>query len=44
VAHFDNSTGNKANPDPTKTVKWGQQTEDEMMIGYIEYYLPIASS
>jgi thiol-disulfide isomerase/thioredoxin/mono/diheme cytochrome c family protein len=37
---FDNSTGNAANPDPTKTVKWGPQTDDEMLIGYVEYYLP----
>ena len=37
---FDNSTGNPANPDPTKTVHWGPQTYDEMMLGYVEYYLP----
>ncbi len=34
VAHFDNSTGNKFNPDPTKEVKWGDQTWEEMMIGW----------
>lgn len=38
TAVFDNSTGNKANPDPTKHVRWGAQTVDEMMIGYIEYF------
>ena len=32
--------GNPANPDPTETVRWGPQTEDEMLLGYIEYYLP----
>lgn len=37
---FDNSTGNPANPDPTKNVRWGQQTYDEMMLGYIAYYTP----
>jgi peroxiredoxin/mono/diheme cytochrome c family protein len=37
LAHFDNSEGNPANPDPTKAVRWGQQTFDEMMIGYIDY-------
>ena len=42
VAHYDNSATNKANPDPTKTVRWGQQTDDEMMIGYVEYFVPIA--
>ena len=32
--------GDPANPDPTKVVHWGQQTFDEMMIGYIEYFTP----
>ena len=35
---FDNSADNKANPNPGATVRWGSQTDDEMMIGYIEYY------
>ncbi|HEX7449668.1 MAG TPA: redoxin domain-containing protein [Pirellulales bacterium] len=34
TAHFDNSAANLANPDPTKTVRWGDQTWEEMMIGY----------
>lgn len=34
TAHFDNSAGNLANPDPTKPVRWGDQTWEEMMIGY----------
>ena len=37
VAHHDNSAGNKFNPDPTVTVRWGDQTWDEMMIGYFDY-------
>lgn len=41
TAVYDNSTGNPANPDPTKTVRWGQQTFDEMMIGYMEHYSPL---
>jgi len=41
TAVYDNSTGNPANPDPTKTVRWGQQTFDEMMIGYMEHYTPL---
>jgi len=41
TAVFDNSTGNRANPDPTKLVRWGSQTVDEMMIGYIEYFKPL---
>ena len=38
LAHFDNSADNPANPDPTKTVRWGEQTFDEMMIGFIDYF------
>ena len=34
VAHFDNSPANKFNPDPTKAVRWGNQTFEEMMIGF----------
>ncbi len=41
TAVFDNSAGNKANPDPTKHVRWGSQTVDEMMIGYVEYFRPL---
>ncbi|MEO6738625.1 MAG: redoxin domain-containing protein [Chthoniobacteraceae bacterium] len=44
TAVFDNSPGNKANPDPTKTVRWGQQTYDEMLIGYIEYFTPLPTA
>jgi hypothetical protein len=25
-------------------VKWGGQTLDEMMLGYLEYFLPVAAS
>jgi hypothetical protein len=39
VAHFDNSASNPANPDPTRTVTWGDQTWDEMMIGYFDFAL-----
>ena len=37
VAHFDNSTGNPNNPDPTKEVRWGEQSFQEMMMGYLDY-------
>jgi hypothetical protein len=37
MAHFDNSAGNPANPDPKKTVTWGDQTWEEMMIGWVDY-------
>ncbi len=35
---WDNSASNPTNPDPSSTVSWGQQTDDEMMIGFFEYY------
>jgi len=35
TAHFDNSPKNAYNPDPTQTVRWGDQTWEEMMIGFI---------
>ncbi len=37
-AHFDNSRDNPANPDPMRTVTWGEQSDDEMMIGFVDYY------
>ncbi len=40
VAHFDNSPNNKFNPDPTKEVRWGDQTWEEMMIGWFTYLVP----
>jgi hypothetical protein len=38
TAHFDNSEGNPSNPDATKRVFWGDQTWEEMMIGYFAGY------
>jgi peroxiredoxin len=35
-AVFDNSIENLANPDPKATVRWGDQTWEEMMIGYFD--------
>jgi hypothetical protein len=40
TAHFDNSPKNKYNPDPTKAVRWGDPTYDEMMIGWMDYLIP----
>jgi hypothetical protein len=37
VAHFDNSAANRFNPDATKEVRWGDQTWEEMMIGWFTY-------
>src|SRR5271165_4309671 len=34
IAHFDNSPNNPYNADPTKAVVWGEQSWDEMMVGF----------
>jgi Copper type II ascorbate-dependent monooxygenase, C-terminal domain len=39
VAHFDNSSKNPQNPDPTQEVRFGEQTWDEMMNGFIDYWV-----
>ncbi|MGL4549860.1 MAG: redoxin domain-containing protein, partial [Gemmataceae bacterium] len=37
TAHFDNSAKNRNNPDPSERVYWGDQTWQEMMIGWFDY-------
>ena len=34
-AHYDNSANNKYNPNPNRDVYYGEQTWEEMMIGYV---------
>jgi hypothetical protein len=36
TAHYDNSANNKNNPDPSKNVKFGEQSWDEMMFGFFQ--------
>ena len=36
VAHFDNSRNNAANPNPDTEVRWGDQSWEEMMIGWFD--------
>jgi peroxiredoxin len=36
VAYYDNSKKNKSNPNPDEEVRWGDQTWEEMMIGYYD--------
>jgi hypothetical protein len=36
VAWYDNSKGNMHNPDPDAAVRWGEQTSDEMMVGFFD--------
>ena len=40
IAWYDNSKNNPHNPDPTKTVTWGDQTSDEMMVGFFDVAVP----
>lgn len=36
VAWYDNSKNNPHNPDPAAAVRWGDQTYDEMMVGFFD--------
>lgn len=38
-AVFDNSSENLANPAPGRRVRWGPETDDEMLIGFVDYVL-----
>ena len=40
VAHFDNSANNPANPDSAATVKFGEQSWEEMAIGFMDIAIP----
>lgn len=40
VAWFDNSKANPHNPDPDAEVRWGEQTYDEMMVGFFDVAVP----
>lgn len=41
TALYDNSEGNLANPDPSATVRWGDQTWEEMMVAFFEVAFPV---
>jgi len=43
TAAYDNSVGNLNNPDPTQAVRWGDQTWNEMMIGYFDVAVPLSA-
>jgi len=36
IAWYDNSKDNPHNPDPDAAVRWGDQTYDEMMVGFFD--------
>jgi peroxiredoxin len=44
LAVFDNSEQNLANPNPDATVRWGEQTWEEMAIGYFAVAVPVDSN
>ena len=44
LAHFDNSAANPYNPDPNQLVRWGEQTFEEMMIGFIDLDVPLGTA
>jgi hypothetical protein len=37
---FNNSTSNRFNPDPSKEVRWGDQSWDEMLVGFFQIAVP----
>lgn len=37
IAHYDNSTKNAQNPDPSRPIHFGEQTWEEMMNGFFDY-------
>ena len=37
TAHFDNSASNIFNPDPRRSITWGDQVWEEMMGGFVQY-------
>ena len=41
---FDNSANNKNNPDPSKAVRWGNQSWEEMMVGFFNVSVPVGTT
>jgi mono/diheme cytochrome c family protein len=44
ITHFDNSTGNRFNPDPATKVVWGPQNWDEMSNCFIGVLFPVSTA
>lgn len=40
IAWYDNSKNNPHNPDPDSPVQWGDQTYNEMMVGFFDIAVP----
>jgi hypothetical protein len=41
IAHYNNTETNLSNPNPDISVRWGDQTWEEMMIGYFDVAVPV---
>jgi hypothetical protein len=41
TVHYDNSAANPSNPDPSREVHWGDQTFEEMLIGFVDVSLDL---
>ena len=39
-ATYDNSANNPKNPDPAKEVRWGDQSWQEMLVGFVDVLIP----
>jgi hypothetical protein len=37
TAYFDNSFDNPLNPDPSKTLRWGEPSDEEMMGFWLQF-------
>ncbi len=42
-ATFDNSANNRTNPNPKNAVRWGDQSWDEMMVGFFDLAIPVTT-
>ena len=40
TAYYDNSERNMHNPDPSKAIRHGTATFDEMMVAFVDYIIP----
>jgi hypothetical protein len=40
TGYFDNSAANPRNPDPTEEVEWGDQSWEEMLVGFFDVAVP----
>jgi hypothetical protein len=41
IAWYDNSANNPSNPDPTRLVRWGDQTWEEMLAAFVDIVVPL---